>query len=166
LSDIEPSKTTIAQLRESVQSELGGSTVVPTEKIKILYKKKPVPTSKKTVSDALEGEIPQKGKTVELGVMILGGAPDPLSKTGTSSTSDAKPAMTEEAAEAPTTHPERMEGIETMTSQPPAQGPSGEEILKTDDFWTDLQGYLEQRIKDEARAAILVQMWKSNWSAH
>ena len=93
--------------------------------------------------------------------MILGGAPDPPSKMSATSGGDAAPAAAEEAAEAVLA--EKMEGIETISSPRPVQGPSGREILETEDFWTDLQGFLEQRIKDEGQAARLVQKWKGNW---
>jgi hypothetical protein len=33
-----------------------------------------------------------------------------------------------------------------------AVGLSGSEVLKTDEFWTDLRGFLLQRLKDEAEA--------------
>lgn len=123
-----------------------------------------MPASKKTVGDVLEGESMEKGKTVDMGVMILGGAPDPPAKRGEVSGHDAAPAMAGEVGEAPAPPPDHMEGIEKISSPPPVQGPSGRQILRTNDFWTDLQGYLEQRIKDEAEAVRLVQKWKSNWN--
>ncbi|KAF7510263.1 hypothetical protein GJ744_006959 [Endocarpon pusillum] len=164
LPDIDPSTTTISQLRETVQSELGGPGVVATEKIKILFNKKPVPASKKTISHVLEGEsLEQQGKTVEMGVMVIGGAPDPPPKTDPTPGNEAVQTV-DKAADGPS---ERMEGIETVTSPPPppapVQGPSGKAILETEQFWKDLQGYLEQRIKDEAEAGSLVQKWKSDW---
>ena len=143
-----------------MQSELGGPTVVATEKIKILYNKKPIPASKKTISDVLEGESLEQGKTVEMGVMVIGGAPDPPPKTDTTPGNEAVQ-IADKAADVPS---EKMEGIETVSSpSPPVQGPSGKEILETEQFWKDLQGYLEQRIKDEAEAERLVQRWKSGW---
>lgn len=100
--------------------------------------------------------------------MVLGGAPDPPPKPDTLSRSDTAAAQgvaAEEAAEAPAPQaPEKMEGIEKLSSPPPVQGPSGKEILETEEFWKDLQGYLEQRIKAEAEAARLVQKWKSDWN--
>jgi ubiquitin-like protein 4 len=163
LSDIDPNTTTISQLRESVQSELGGSTIIAAEKIKILRNKKPVPASKKTVGNALEGETLEKGKTVEMGVMVLGGAPDPPAKTGPIHGGDAAPVPPLAAPEVPAPAAEKMDGIEKASLPPPVQGPSGKEILETEEFWTDMQGYLEQRIKSESEAVRLVQKWKSNW---
>lgn len=135
--------------------------MVSIEKIKVLYNKKPIPTSKRTVSDVFEGEKLEAGKIVEMGVMVIGGAPDPPTKIGAGSSSDIPQAGTRKTAQ--TTLPEGMEGIEKVSSPSPVQGPSGKEILETDEFWIDLQGYLEQRVKDEAQAIRLVQKWKSNW---
>jgi ubiquitin-like protein 4 len=137
---------------------------VAAEKIKILHNKKPVPASKKTVSDVLEGRDREKGKTVELGVMIMGGVPDPPVMSGATSRAEATPSglggVADTSASPP---PEGMEGIETVSSPPIGQGLSGKEVLETDEFWMDLQGYLQQRLKDEAQAVRLVQKWKSSW---
>ncbi|ERF76520.1 hypothetical protein EPUS_08912 [Endocarpon pusillum Z07020] len=91
----------------------------------------------------------------------LCGAPDPPPKTDTTPANEAGQ-TTDKAADVPS---EGMEGIETVTSPPPPPPPPppGKEILETEQFWKDLQGYLEQRIKDEAEAASLVQKWKGDW---
>jgi ubiquitin-like protein 4 len=146
--------------------------VVTADKIKILYHRKPVPASKKTVGDLLQGESLDKGKPVELGVMVLGGAPDPPPRTDASSGSAAlvPPGVgaeqeAEEASAPPAPAPEKMEGMEKLSSPPPVQGASGKQMLQTEDFWKDLQGFLEQRIRDEAEAVRLVHKWRSAWNA-
>lgn len=131
------------------------------EKIKLLYNKKPVPASKKTVSDVLQGERLEKGKTVDMGVMIIGGAPDPPARASAVSGGADVPRA---GKETPAPLSETTETTEKVSSPPPVQGPSGTAILATEEFWTDLQGYLEQRVKDEAQALRLVQKWKSNWN--
>lgn len=165
LSEVDPATTTIARLRESVQDELGGSAVVAVEKIKILFNKRPVPASKRTVRDVLEGDDGlRQGGTVEMGVMVMGGAPDPPARTGGMPGGEGGQAQTKEAAQAPAAPPPRdMEGIEQITRPTPVLGPSGKEVLETDEFWKDLQGFLEQRIKDETQAARLVHRWKGSW---
>lgn len=139
--------------------------MVAAEKIKILYNKKPVPASKKTVADVLEGEDLAKGESVDFGVMIMGGAPDPPSRAGAAPPAEVAHSGVEGVAEAPQAPPpaKSMEGIEKTSSPVPAYGLSGKEVLETDEFWTDLQGYLQQRLKDEAQAVRLVQKWKSSW---
>lgn len=95
--------------------------------------------------------------------MVLGGAPDPPRKTGPIHGGNTMPVPPSVAPEVPTPAAEKMDGIEKVSLPPPVQGPSGKEILETEEFWTDLQGYLEQRIKSETEAVRLVQKWKSNW---
>ncbi|KAK5938066.1 hypothetical protein PMZ80_009655 [Knufia obscura] len=69
-----PPTTTIASLKQQVHAHLGGPDVVTsTDKIKLLLNKKPVPSSKQTVADIVD----ENTKELELGVMVMGGAPDP-----------------------------------------------------------------------------------------
>jgi hypothetical protein len=42
---------------------------------------------------------------------------------------------------------------------------SGWDALTTDAFWTDLRGFLEQRLKDETAAADLGRVFKSSWES-
>lgn len=163
LSDINPATTTVAQLRESVQNELGGDGVVAIEKIKLLFNKKPIPSSKKTVSDVIGDADREKGKPVEIGVMVMGGAVDPPAQTSRMFGTAGGQTVATEAAAAQAPPPDDMEGIEKATTiLPPVQGPSGKQVWETDEFWTDLQGFLEQRIKDEIQAARLVHIWKAS----
>lgn len=108
-----------------------------------------MPAVKKTVAEVLEGEKP--GKEVEFGVMVIGGA--------SISVPSSKPAG---GSAVP------MEDIEkerSTNSATPAQGPSGVEILQSEEFWDDLQGFLEQRLKSEAEAHRLKEVFRSVWAA-
>lgn len=91
------------------------------DKIKVLHKKKPVADSK-----VLKELLGDHENTVEFSLMVMGGA-----------AAAAPPAVSPEAKEV------AVEGAN------PAQGPSGEAVLGTDEFWTDLRGFLLQRIRDE-----------------
>jgi hypothetical protein len=164
LSDIALTTTTIASLKEAVQVALGGASIVSLEKIKILHNKKPIPASKKTIADAIDGTA---GKEIEFGVMVMGGAPDQIK-----SPAEAVPTMDAfSAAQAPgradrTTTP--MEGVEKVTGPPAstaAEGssPSGVEVLKQAEFWDDLQGFLEQRLRDQGEAARLRKIFEEAW---
>lgn len=144
------STTTVEDLKDAVHQRVVADpqtgAKVPLDKIKILYKRKPV--TGKTVAEVLadEPDALAGGKEVELGVMIMGGA--------TVVSPDAPPAAAAEEkpeAEAP---PVQLKAV---------QGPSGEEILKTDAFWDDLRGFLAQRIKDETEAARLKELFKKAW---
>lgn len=44
-----------------------------------------------------------------------------------------------------------------------AQGLSGRAVLETEAFWGDLKGFLEQRIRDEAVAGEVVEMFRGAW---
>jgi ubiquitin-like protein 4 len=154
LSDLPTSTTTIASLKDSVQVALGGASVVNIEKIKILYNKKPVPASKKTIADAVDDGV---GKEIEFGVMVMGGAPDQV-KTPAEAARSTDAASVAQQPETANSTP--MEGIERVTSPPVSMaaegsGPSGVEVLKQKEFWDDLQGFLEQRLRDEGEAGRL-----------
>jgi len=116
---------------------------VSVEKIKILYKRKPV--SGKTVSEVLadEPELLSGGKEVEFGVMVMGGATvvEPVSGDRTAG-----------------------EGEGEVTAKP-VVGLSGEDVLETEAFWDDLQGFLMQRVKDVEEAKRLKALFKGAWSS-
>jgi hypothetical protein len=44
-----------------------------------------------------------------------------------------------------------------------AQGTSGAAVLKSKEFWDDLEGFLLQRVRDEGEAAKLAKLFKSSW---
>lgn len=141
------STTSVQDIRDAVRGRVtdpqGGQ--VPLEKIKILYKRKPVTGTGKTLAEMLVDEptILAGGKEVEIGIMIIGGA---------------------QAVESSATQPEAPEKRDESPPKP-AVGPSGEEVLRTEAFWDDLQGYLEQRLKDEAEAKHLRSLFKDAWKS-
>lgn len=142
------STTSVEDLKEAVQGRVvdGQDSKIPLEKIKILYKRKPV--SNKTVAELLsdEPDMLSGGKEVEFGVMVMGGA-----KVVGSTSSTAAAAETGAAGEKP--------------SPSAAVGPNGKEVLQTDAFWEDLQGYLSQRIKDVDEAQRLRTLFQSAWTS-
>lgn len=147
ISNAPLSTTSVQDIRDAVRVRIedaqGGQ--IPLDKIKILYKRKPVTGTVKTLAEVLADEptILAGGKEVEIGVMVLGGAQ-----------------MVESAVAQP-------EVTEKRDQSPPkaAAGPSGEEVLHTEAFWNDLQGYLEQRLKDEEEAKRLRSVFKEAWSS-
>lgn len=185
LTSLDPNTTTLQSLRESVQSTLGGPTIVPdVSKIKILWNKKPVHSSKNTVAEAIEGsnvtlESSQETE-LEFGIMVMGGAPDPppqpSSVAPTPMVNPIGPGSEKAAAEAeikpslPTSvraPADKMEGVESNSDKPPVQPgePSGKEILRDAGFWSDLQGFLEQRIKDSSEAKKIKEVFEGAWKA-
>lgn len=141
------STTSVQDLRDAVQGRVtnpqGGQ--VSLEKIKILYKRKPVTGTGKTLAELLVDEpaVLAGGKEVEIGIMIIGGA---------------------QAVESSPAQPEAPEKQDEVLPKP-VVGPSGEEVLRTEAFWDDLQGYLEQRLKDEGEAKHLRSLFKDAWKS-
>lgn len=158
-----PLSTTSAQdlkdaVRDRVADASDATKKVSLDKIKILYKKKPV-TGNKTVAEILadEPELLVGGREVELGVMIMGGAqPVPVD---VDAGADKMETATDTAPTAMALAEAEAEGIPK-----PAVGPSGEEVLLTDGFWDDLQGFMEQRLKDEETAKRLRGMFYTAWT--
>jgi ubiquitin-like protein 4 len=166
LPDLATTATTIASLKESVQLAVGGASAVNIEKIKILYNKKPIPASKKTIADAVDHGT---AKEIEFGVMVMGGAPDQV-KTPAEAVPVTDAAPTAEAREPVEVNATPMEGVEKGSSPPVStavegSGPSGVGILKQKEFWDDLQGFLEQRLKDEGEAGRLRKVFEGTWRA-
>lgn len=124
-----------------IKQQYSTQTSIPTSAIKLLYAKKPVGDSK-TVEEVIGSEIKD---TVEFTVMVMGGA--------LASVSAATPV--ERTATPPVSAPD-----EVMPDAPVAQGPSGAEILQTDEFWSDLKGFLLQRVRDEEESERLIKVWR------
>ncbi|KEF54917.1 uncharacterized protein A1O9_09360 [Exophiala aquamarina CBS 119918] len=156
LPSLNPETTTIQSLKEQIQSHLGGPSVVGIDKVKILMNKKPVPPSKKTVSDAWDNK--PAGHNIEFGVMIMGGAPDPPTQQPPTVPASATGTELEKATP--------MEGVEaTRTASEPVQPgvESGASVLESAAFWDDLQGFLEQRIRDQSEAQALRGIFEKAW---
>ena len=150
------SSTTIQSLKDAVQSHLGGSSVVSTDKIKILLSKKPIPTSKATIGEALAGS--ETGRELELGVMVMGGAPDPP----TQAQEVPKPATP--VPWAPAAAAEPMEGVEkTADSDDPRL--KANEVLGTSHFWTELEDFLVQKLSHGDSAKRVRTMFENAWQS-
>lgn len=136
--------TTVQDLRDAVRGRVVDtqSNPVPLDKIKVLYQRKPVSGTGKTIAEILADEpaMLAGGKEVEFGIMILGGA-----KTIDTSNVDS-------ATSAP----------ETTATESPEKTSSTDE-LRNESFWDDLQGFLEQRLKDEGEAKQLRTLFKNAW---
>ncbi|MCJ1450335.1 hypothetical protein MMC28_000665 [Mycoblastus sanguinarius] len=118
--------TTVLDLKEKVAKEL---KLEGTEKVRALWKKKPV-TDVKTLKELVGEE--DVGGEVELGVMVMGWTAGGEAKA--------------EEIEAPVT-----------------QGPSGDEVLGSEEFWGDLKGFLVQRVRDEGKAGEVFDAFRGSW---
>ncbi|KAJ5114190.1 hypothetical protein N7456_002724 [Penicillium angulare] len=153
LPNVPISTTSVQDLRDAVKQRITDSAGNPValEKIKILYRRKPVSGTGKTLAEILadEPDMLVGGKEIEFGVMVLGGAKaidiaeaQPVTATAT--------------------------GSEVRETSPPkaAVGPNGAEVVRTEEFWNDLQGFLEQRVKDGQEAKRLAVLFKEAWTSN
>jgi hypothetical protein len=147
LSNIDPTKTSVYDLK----SQYATQASIPATKIKILYKKKPV-TDSKTIAEVIG---PDAGSEAEFGVMVMGGA----TATSTAGTPVASP-----PAVAPSEAEKGLGG--DADSAPVAQGPSGKEVVATDEFWADLKNFVMQRTRDETEAEWLAGIFKKAWESN
>lgn len=51
------------------------------------------------------------------------------------------------------------------SAKPATTAPTGAAALETDAFWSDLKGFLSQRLRDEAQAAELSTLFKASWES-
>ncbi|KAI6360112.1 hypothetical protein MCOR25_006820, partial [Pyricularia grisea] len=145
----QPVSTTSVQDVKAAAAEQAG---LPADKMKLLFKKKPVADSK-TLAELLEGAGGSADETVvEFTVMVLGGAVPsrPAAAGGAESGGDVQMKDAAPAAAA-------------AASTSTAQGVSGVDVLKTDDFWTDLNGFLLQRVRDEKVADEVSALFRKAW---
>lgn len=173
-----PPSTTIASIKQQLHDYLGGESAVSSvDKIKILQNKKPVPASKQTVADLVD----QTTKDLELGVMVMGGAPDPPPQTQTSAVTAKSPepvgpdsenaAIEAETGLNPTEQAtEVMQDVQptvSTTSNPVQPGEeSGVSVLDSAEFWSDLEGFLGQRARvSQDEATRLSSLFKKAWQS-
>ena len=128
--------TTVLDLKQKVASDI---KLEGTEKIRILYNKKPA-GDVKTLKELVGDEPLQAGQEIELGVMIMGYKETDIAKVEDTTL--------------------RARGETSV-----AQGPSGEEVLGGEEFWADLKGFLVQRIRDEAKAGEVFERFRGSWGS-
>ena len=117
---------------------------VDINKIKVLWKKKPAVDSK-TVAELIEDP---SAKEAEFSIMLLPGA----------ATSAAQTPVSTPPVEVPP--PVLPTGGNVGGSAAAAQGPSGTELLQTEEFWGDLKGFLAQRLRDETEGERLAGVFR------
>ncbi|KAK3304409.1 cell-cycle control medial ring component [Chaetomium strumarium] len=142
--------TSLAEIKERVVQETG----IEFGRIKLLLNKKPVADSK-ALKDLLpgagvEGNEAGAAAAVELGVMVLGGASVTLKKKD------------EPAGNGQGQGQEARAGT-TSASASVAQGLSGTGVLETGQFWDDLKGFLQQRVRDEGVAGEALRVFQAAW---
>lgn len=133
------SRTSIYDLK----THLGARSGYAPDKLKILWQRKPV-TDSKTLKEVVGQDVGD----VDMAVMYSG---PPTEHIAVAQSAD------KEAADA--IH--RMDVDET----PITQSESGEAVLNTDRFWTDLQDFVVDRVKNESVGKDAVALWKQAWKS-
>jgi hypothetical protein len=118
-----------------------------TDKVKILWERKPVGDSK-TVKEVV-GEDAKAGSEVEMGVMFMG---QPTLAPGGGNKEVSAAEQTEETTG-------------KAKDAPVPQGDHGEAVLETEEFWNDLNGFLLQRLRDEAVTGKVTKQFRDSWRA-
>ncbi|KAK3345344.1 cell-cycle control medial ring component [Neurospora tetraspora] len=164
--------TSILDIKTFVSEETG----IPVEKLKVLFNKKPV-GDVKSLKEVLGGAtVPENGE-VELSLMVMGGQATYDSEEARAAREARQVAKAAaegvKGGEAPEVPEVEMKEAETeaetgtttgeAAAGPVAQGLSGVAVLDTEEFWDDLKGYLQQRIRDEKAAEEVLGKFRGAW---
>ncbi|KAK1777879.1 cell-cycle control medial ring component [Copromyces sp. CBS 386.78] len=157
--------TSILDVKTFVSQETG----MPVEKLKVLYNKKPA-GDVKSLKEVLAGTVPEGGE-VELSLMVMGGQAtfdsDEARERRERREAEKAAAQAQGGFEKVEVPEVDMKEAETSTSGeaagPVAQGLSGFAVLDTEEFWEDLKGYLQQRIRDEKAAEEVMGKFRGAW---
>ncbi|KAI5285213.1 hypothetical protein KEM54_000748 [Ascosphaera aggregata] len=165
LDNVDITNVSISDLKGEVQSRIEkDGAQVPMDKIKVLWKRKPV--SGKTVSDAVGDEatsLVQNGGSIEFGIMVLCGAtvvdkaaPGPSRKKITSShvvvAADAGDVRKEQ----------KPDDIEMKGIGQPSEPSLPQELDES--FWTELDSFLRTRLNPK-QATDVAQVFRTAWLA-
>jgi ubiquitin-like protein 4 len=152
VSDVS-AQTSVQSLKDAVQLHLGGAGAVDMAKIKILLNKKPIPSGKKTLGEAMGTDMKvSKGESVELGVFVMGGAKDPVAKAEE---------VVKPATPVPGPVEDKMEGVETKAES------EVEKVVKAlgqESFWQELQDFLQTKLGDGESAKRVQGIFREAWS--
>ncbi|KAK0285530.1 hypothetical protein LTR35_004869 [Friedmanniomyces endolithicus] len=150
---------TLTSTIHDVKTSYAQQSGQPQDKIKLLLNKKPA-ADLKTLQ-----ELGVEGGTVELSVMIMGGGG---SAATTPAVEKSEPVMS-----APLGGDDKMDVDSSQTPAPAsekaqaeadgkadAQGGTVAEMLKGEEFWADLKGFLAQRLRDEGEVEKLAKVFR------
>ncbi|EMC97423.1 hypothetical protein BAUCODRAFT_33139 [Baudoinia panamericana UAMH 10762] len=154
---------TLQSTIHDIKTQYAQQSSQPQDKIKLLLNKKPA-ADLKTLQ-----ELGVAGETVELSVMIMGaGAATPTAATTPAveksepvapSTAEP-PAVDKMDVDEKTPAPSSEKAQAEAEAKPEAQANTAHQILASEEFWTDLKGFLSQRLRDDQEAGTLVQVFR------
>lgn len=146
-----------------IKSQYAAKISIPQDKIKVLLNKKPAADLKTLKDLGVDNDV-------ELSIMIMGG--------GGSTPRAQSPAVSTPSAFAPPPVPAPAEtkgdpmDVDEKTGAPDSEAAAREAaqkeadanstagILKTEEFWADLQGFLSQRLRDEQEGKRLAAVFR------
>ena len=151
--------TTLDTTIHDLKSQYAQKSNQPQDKIKLLLNKKPAADLKTLKELGVQGNV-------ELSVMLMGaagtssGAASPMVEKSEPPMPAAVPAGDKmEVDSAPESEKAQAEAEATKQA---AESTAG--ILKTEEFWTDLKGFLAQRLRDQKAGEKLAQVFRDAWS--
>ena len=138
-----------------VKTQYAQKSGQPQDKIKLLLNKKPAADLKTLKELGVEGDV-------EFSVMVMGGAGATPSATPSAvETTDpiaaAAPAADEMEIDSQAPAPESEKA---QAKAAPSVANTAAEILKTEEFWADLKGFLVQRLRDQGEGEKLAQVFR------
>ena len=161
--------TTIHDLKTAYAEKIGAAL----EKIKLLLNKKPA-ADLKTLKEL---GVREDAGSVELSVMIMGGGTTPGVQSPEAEKGDPTPAVPAPAPAAATagTDGEKMD-VDPKASAPMSekaemeaekstagQAGTAKEVLKTEEFWQDLKGFLAQRLRSQDEGEAVAGVFREAW---
>ncbi|CAK4033008.1 hypothetical protein CB0940_09316 [Lecanosticta acicola] len=152
-----------------IKTQYAAKTSLPQDKIKLLLNKKPT----QDLKTLKELGVPADRDDVEFSVMLMGASgttPRTQSPAVTEKERAPEPAVSVPAAgdkmeideKSPAPESEKAHAEAEKTS--PLGGESASAVLKTEEFWADLKGFLSQRLRDEKEGEKLSAVFRDAWS--
>lgn len=159
LTDVELNATI-----HDIKTQYADKTGQSLDKIKLLLNKKPAADLKTLKDLGISGDV-------ELSAMVMGGGSTPAGTTPAVEKPDPVP-----ASAAPASGDDPMD-IDSQAPAPESEKAMAEaatssatvdtvaSTLKSEEFWTDLKGFLVQRLRDEPEAEKLAATFRNAWQS-
>lgn len=162
IPDLTPDSSTIHDIKTIYAQKTG----LQQDKIKLLLNKKPAADLKTLKELGVDADF-------ELSVMIMGGATPSAGASQVSSpvvekgepvlAAAAAPVAVEDKMDVDSPAPESEKAQVEATEKASAGTDSAEGILQTEEFWSDLKGFLVQRLRDEEQGAKVAKTFREAW---
>ena len=137
-----------------LKAQYAQNTSQAPDKIKLLYNKKPAADLKTLKELGIGGDV-------ELSVMVMGGAGATPSATSPVIEKTEPPLPPSEKTGVDSQAPAPMsEKAQAEAETVPSEADTTADILMTEEFWSDLKGFLAQRLRDQKEGEKLAQLFR------